>query len=83
MQSIFALLDLDRKQVVLYYPGGNEEYELLNVASLTKQSSARESVYGPAFKKIDSCKGSGNYSINSEDFTLHESREKGAYKVDR
>ena len=72
-ETIFGLLDLGDNHVVVYYPGGNEEYMFKH-----KEEYVLEMVY--------SCENSGNYSIDtnfSEDKKILDGRKEGSIPVDR
>ena len=74
-QTIFALLNLGNNHVVVYHPGGNDEYAIRNINE--EQHT---------LQKIYSCDNSGNYSINSDLEQIEPiliGREKGTYPIER
>ena len=77
--AIFGLLDLGYPYIVVYFPGGNEEYAL-----------HKNGDEGCSLQKVYGCTNSGNYSIKrdievEEDFKwqILKGREEGLYPIER
>ena len=76
--AIFGLLGLGHPYIVVYYPGGNEEY-----AICSKEDEC-------ILQKVYCCNNSGNYSIerdleekNDLKWEILKGREKGLYAIER
>ena len=73
--TIFALLNLGNDHIVVYHPGGNDEYAI--------RSTEDEE---HTFQRVYSCNNSGNYSINSDlkqNEDILKGRDIGSYPIDR
>ena len=77
--AIFGLLDLGYPYIVVYFPGGNEEYAL-----------HKNGDEGCSLQKVYGCTNSGNYSIKRDievegDFKwqILKGREEGLCAIER
>ena len=77
--AIFSLLDLGHPYIVVYYPGGNEEYAL--------HKDGQENC---SLQKVYHCTSSGNYSLKRElkenedlQWQILRGRKEGLYPIER
>ena len=77
--SLFGILGLGHPYIVVYYPGGNEEYAFLS----EKEAEC-------TLQKVFECNNSGNYSIKEDlqenddlKWQIIKGRKEGSYAIER